>query len=87
MTPIDRGRLAQAVLENEVFQEAFDTIRRDIYTQWQASDNPQDREALHLSNKLMDRLQSVFKQAVANGDIELKILDRKQTLAERIGLK
>lgn len=84
---IDYGRLAKDVLDNPVYQDAFDRIKKELYSQWQNSENLQEREALHLSNKLLGKMQAVFKQAVMNGEVELRVWEHKKTLAEKIGIK
>ena len=87
MDLIDKGRLAKEVLENPVYQEAFDSIKKELYSQWQNSENQTEREHLYIAHKMMDKLQSTFKQAVTNGEVEVKVWEHKRTIAERIGLK
>jgi hypothetical protein len=87
MDLIDRGQLAKDLLANTVYQEAFDGIKKELYAQWQNSENPQEREYLHIAHKMMDKLQTSFKIAVTQGEVEIKVLDHKRTLANRLGLK
>ena len=64
MTPEEdreRGRQAQAVLENPVYAEAHAAIEQEVIKQWRDARNPQDREQLHqlllMPHLLLLRLQ------------------------------
>ena len=87
MNDIERGTHAKAVLDNPVYQCAFDGIKYDLYTRWLASESVQDRETYFLSTKVLDKLEAALRYAMVNGDIELKNLEHKQkrSLKERIG--
>lgn len=84
---IERGALAESVLNNRVFQESFAELEAKITTEWKQSKCPEEREKLHLSLLLMKRLESHLKSLVMNGEVAGKVVERRNSLAERLGLR
>lgn len=84
---IERGALAESVLSNRVFLESFDTLETKITNEWKQSQCPIEREKLHLSLLLMKRLESHLKSLVMNGEVAGRVVERKNKLAERLGLR
>lgn len=84
---IERGALADSVLNNRVFQESFAELEAKITTEWKQSKCPEEREKLHLSLLLMKRLESHLKSLVMNGEVAEKVVERRNSLAQRLGLK
>lgn len=84
---IERGALADSVLNNRVFQESFAELEAKITTEWKQSKCPEEREKLHLSLLLMKRLESHLKSLVMNGEVAGKVVERRNSLAERLGLR
>jgi len=78
---VERGKQAEAVLENVAFKYAFEQIEKDIINQWKQAGDPADREKLHLSLQMLTRVESVLKQAVANGVVSNQILERQGLMA------
>lgn len=78
---VERGKQAEAVLENVAFKYAFEQIEKDIINQWKQASDTADREKLHLSLQLLARIESVLKQAVANGVVSNQILERQGLMA------
>lgn len=56
MTPRERARLADEALRNEVIQEAFEVIERNLHAEWSSSspDKWKDRERTY------DKLQALM---------------------------
>jgi len=79
---MERGRHAEAVLENPAFASAFEQIEKEIVTQWKNSKDPSEREKLHLSLSLLQRLESVLKQALTNGKVAAQIVERQSRLGK-----
>ena len=73
-----RGKLAKDVLENPVYIEAFELIRKELYAKWLSCDNPQEREAIFSLSKSADKLETTLKRTMANGAVELQILEHKK---------
>lgn len=84
---IERGALADSVLNNRVFQESFAELEAKITTEWKQSKCPEEREKLHLSLLLMKRMESHLKSLVMNGEVAGKVVERRNSLAERLGLR
>ena len=86
--PIEQGRLAKDVLENTVYREAFDGIKRELYNRWLSAENTQERENLSGFGKMLDKVESSLRNTMVTGEIELANLEHKQkrTLREVIGL-
>lgn len=84
---IERGALADSVLNNRIFQESFAELEAKITTEWKQSKCPEEREKLHLSLLLMKRLESHLKSLVMNGEVAGKVVERRNSLAERLGLR
>ena len=85
---IERGRLAKDVLENAVYRDAFDGIKRELYNRWLTAENVQERENLSGFGKMLDKVESSLRATMVTGEIELANLEHKQkrTLREVIGL-
>lgn len=84
MTPekeVQRGHQAQAILDDPLYIEAFETVRSEIETQWRNSParDAEGREKLWLSSKILDRLEQHLKSVMDSGKMA------KATLAQRIG--
>jgi len=73
-----RGKLAKDVLENPVYIEAFELIRKELYVRWLSCDNAQEREAIYSLSKSADKLETTLKRTMANGAVELQILEHKK---------
>lgn len=82
---IERARLAQDVLANPVYLEAFDLVEKEIIQTWRDARNPKDREQLHQLLLLLPKSRAVLEQAVRTGQLAKASLVQKQTLAARIG--
>lgn len=78
---VERGKHAEALLENVAFKSAFEQIEKDIINQWKQAKDPLDREKLHLSLQMLSRLESVLKASIANGQVSMQILERQNLMA------
>ncbi|MEF2156399.1 hypothetical protein V3390_09215 [Luteimonas sp. FXH3W] len=72
MNDIERGQLAEAVLKNEVFQDAFAQINTEVFNEWQREPNEAKRNELWQLMQATKRLQTLLTQAMNNGKVELK---------------
>lgn len=82
-----RGRLAEAVLTNDVYVEAYRLIEQGLIAKWREADDKEDREQLHKLLKLLGKVQNLMESTMRNGQIAAKELERKRSLTERVGLK
>lgn len=84
---VDRGRQAEAVLGNEVYVAAHAQIEQEIYRKWQDSRSADDREQLHRLLMALRLVKSALESTMRSGQLAAKELDRKRSLAERVGLR
>lgn len=84
---MQRGRLAEDVLNNEVYADAHDQIEQEIYRKWQDSRSPDDREQLHRLLMALRLVKSSLESTMRSGKLAAAELERKRTLSERIGLR
>jgi hypothetical protein len=79
---ITRGAKAQALLQNPLFAEGFESVEKAIHEQWSACPI-RDRDGAHelrLMLKLLHDVRSVFELAVQDGKLaadELRRLNEK----------
>ena len=60
---------AKSLLENPLFQEAFDVLRKDLMNRWEASGSTEleARESIWLAMRLLDRIHSHLKSILELG--------------------
>jgi hypothetical protein len=61
---------AKSVLGNDLFNEAWDLIRKEILISWEHSSDLESREELWLSLKVLNRLKSHFESIVTTGKMD-----------------
>lgn len=83
----DRGRLAQDVLDNEVYAESYGLIEQEIARKWRDSRDAKEREQLHQLQRMLDKARNVLEQTMRSGKVASAELERKRSLSERIGLR
>lgn len=84
---VKRGQLADAVLTNEVYTEAYSLIEQGILAKWRESDDREEREQLHKLLKLLGKVQGMMESTMRSGQVASRELERKRSLSERVGLK
>ena len=75
---LSRGAKAEQLLNNPIFQEAFESVSKSIHELWETSPL-RDREGAHelrLMLKLLGDLKSVFELAVTDGKVAQEELKR-----------
>ena len=73
-----REEKAKNLLSNELFNEAFDVLRKDLMNRWEASGSTEleARESIWLAMRLLDRLHGHIKSIVETGHMN-KMLDKQ----------
>jgi hypothetical protein len=79
--------MAEAVLSNEVYAEAYELIERELYAKWQESRDAADRESLHRFHLMLDKVRKCLELTMQTGKVAQSELERKATLQERLGIK
>lgn len=83
----ERGRQAQAVLDNPIYAESYGLIETEITRKWRESRDKDEREQLHLLLRMLDKARNVLESTMRAGKLAEAELERKQTLMQRIGLR
>jgi hypothetical protein len=73
-----REEKAKNLLSNELFNESFDVLRKDLMNRWEASGSTEleARESIWLAMRLLDRLHGHIKSIVETGHMN-KMLDKQ----------
>ena len=83
----ERGRLAQDVLENPVYAGAYEQIEQGLIQLWRDARDKAQREEAHQLLRMLDKVRQSMESAMRTGQVAVSELQRKRTLAERIGLR
>lgn len=78
--PIEQGRLAEEVINNPVYQDAFALIEQELFNQWQASKCKDERETLHQTAQLLKKLNVSLNQTMLNGKVDLAVWQKKNMM-------
>ncbi len=73
-----REEKAKNLLNNELFNEAFDVLRKDLMSRWEASGSTEleARESIWLAMRLLDRLYGHITSIVETGHMN-KVLEKQ----------
>ena len=73
-----REERAKNLLSNELFNEAFDVIRKDLMDRWSASGSTEleARESIWLAMRLLDRLYGHITSIVETGHMN-KVMEKQ----------
>jgi hypothetical protein len=78
MSDLQREEKANNLLNNELFQEAFEVLRKDLMDRWSASGSTEleARESIWLAMRLLDKIYGHLTSIVETGHMN-KILDKQ----------
>ena len=73
-----REEKAKNLLSNELFNEAFEVLRKDLMNRWESSGSTEleARESIWLAMRLLDRLYGHITSIVETGHMN-KMLDKQ----------
>ena len=73
-----REEKAKNLLSNELFNEAFDVLRKDLMNRWESSGSTEleARESIWLAMRLLDRLYGHITSIVETGHMN-KVLEKQ----------
>lgn len=68
-----RGDRARRILEDELYQESFATVRAHLMRKWEDSKPEQaaEREALFMQMKLLDKLKATLTYCLETGKVAI----------------
>lgn len=81
---LERGRLAEAVLTNEVYTDAYTQIEQEITRKWRESRDKDEREQLHQLLRMLEKARTVLEATMRSGKVAAETLQRKRSLSERM---
>jgi hypothetical protein len=78
MTPEERERRAQSLINDPLLKEAFDVLKEDLMNRWNHSGSTdlQARESIWLAMRLLDRIHGHINSIVETGHMA-KIMDKQ----------
>ena len=78
MTPEERERRAQSLINDPLLNEAFDVLKEDLMSRWNNSGSTdlEARESIWLAIRLLDRIHSHIQSIVDTGHMN-KVLDKQ----------
>ena len=82
---VERGRQAQAVLDNPVYAEGYAQIEQELMHKWRDSRDAHEREQLHRLLMALTLIRSRLEATMRTGKVALDKITQRQTLAQRIG--
>jgi hypothetical protein len=85
LAELERYEQARSLLENPLFQGAFETVERELMQRWKtdASLSPDGREKVFLMVTLLGQVQLVIREHMETGQMARVQLERDRTLRER----
>ena len=78
MNEEERIGRAKSLLNDDLFNEAFDVLRKDLMNRWESSGSPEveARESIWLAMRLLDRIHAHISSIVETGHMN-EILDKQ----------
>ena len=78
MTPEERERRAQSLINDPLFNEAFDVLKEDLMNRWSVSGSTdlEARESIWLAMRLLDKIHGHITSIIATGHMN-KILEKQ----------
>ena len=79
MSDDHREERAKNLLQNELFNEAFDVLRKDLMSRWESSGSTEleARESIWLAMRLLDKLYGHITSIVETGHMN-KVMSQQQ---------
>ena len=78
MNQEERERRAPNLINDPLFQESFEVLRKDLLDRWSASGSTEleARESIWLAMRLLDRIEGHIKSIIETGHMN-KMLDKQ----------
>lgn len=80
-----RGSKAKAILENEIFQDAWAKVEEGIIERWKEAPmrDLEGQQALKMMLKLMSDVRAQIEEVMTTGKMAEASLEHERTIAER----
>lgn len=79
-----RGKDAQAVLDNPAYRDAYAQIESRLVDTWKAARTPEDREECHQLLRVLEKVHGVLDAAMQAGRLADDVMRRKRTFADKL---
>ena len=66
---IDKGRIAESLIDNGIFREAVDSLRKSLIDEWMSTAPGEHDYALKLQIQLIGNIENRLKRYVSEGRI------------------
>ena len=78
MTPEEKERRANSLINDPLFNEAFDVLKEDLMNRWNHSGSTdlEAREAIWLAMRLLDRIHGHISSIVETGNMA-KVMEKQ----------
>jgi|TARA_Y100000310_G_scaffold56219_1_gene51524 hypothetical protein len=78
MNEEERVRRAKSLVNDPLFQESFEVLKKDLLNRWEVSGSPEveARESIWLAMRLLDRLHSHITSIVETGHMN-EVLEKQ----------
>ena len=78
MTPEERERRAQSLINDPLLNEAFDVLKEDLMNRWNHSGSTdlQARESIWLAMRLLDRIHGHINSIIESGHMA-KLMEKQ----------
>ena len=76
MDSIQRGQRAEAILNDPIYTEAYETVETALMDQWRESKSPDEREAIYNSVIGLQRAKYVLEQYMQSGEYDKELKEK-----------
>jgi len=84
---VQRGLLAQSVLDNTVYIDSYGVVEQEIIRSWRDARNAQDREQLHQMLLMLGKARNALESVMRSGKLAQDAIIQKRNLLQRAGAK
>lgn len=84
---VERGRLAQSVLDNPVYIESYATVEQEIIRAWRDARDKDVREQLHQMLLMLGKARTAVESVMRSGKLAQDAIIQRQNLAQRVGAR
>ena len=83
---VSRGRIAESLLENEIYKGAIETLRTAIISQWESCPirDTEGQHELKLMLKLLNDLQANIKTVMHTGQMAKVQIERDKGMLRKV---
>ncbi len=81
---INRAVKAREIIENDLYNEAWNKIREELVQKWADTRDPGHRDELWRYYKLTVTLQEVFEELISTGEHARALLERENAFSHKI---